>query len=146
LIGIADILAILALLLAVVAMLVLALLWRELRGLRQELREQAQGLLTLHRSMKVVAGEAFQRAQDQAAVVRALERLADQQEQARLEMRLRDADHSHYAQAIKLIQTGRSREEVRTLCALTDVELDLLFGLHGQGVGPGLANRASTGL
>lgn len=144
-IAIADILAILTLLLAVAAAVVCVRLWRELRGLRDELHEQARTLLALHRAMKVVAGEAFQRAQDQAAISQALERLSAQQDELRLEVRLRDTDQSQYAQAIKLIQAGRGREEVRSLCSLTEAELELLFGLHGQGVGPGLANRASAG-
>lgn len=143
-IGLADILAILATLVAALAVGAFILLRRELRRVHQSLLDQAESLVALQRSMKVVAGEAFQRAQDQATIERALEQLVNQQHELSLEIRLHHADQGAYAQAIKLIQGGQSREQVRALCALNETELDLLFGLHGQGIGPGLGSRAPS--
>ncbi|GAB0149130.1 MULTISPECIES: DUF2802 domain-containing protein [Marichromatium] len=134
-ISLAEILAILALLAAALALAAFVYLWRETRRLRRDLRRFDPVLQTLHRDLRVIAGESFHRGQDRVMLVNALERLADQQQEMRLEMRMRDADQSPYAQAIKLIRNGQSREQVRRLCALTDAELELLFGLHGHGIG-----------
>ncbi|NKN33188.1 DUF2802 domain-containing protein [Marichromatium bheemlicum] len=124
-----------AVLLAALALAACVYLGRELRRLRRELGRLDPALQSLHRDLRVIAGESFHRGQDRMMLVNALERLADQQQEMRLEMRMRDADQSPYAQAIKLIRSGQNREQVRRLCALTDAELELLFGLHGHGLG-----------
>lgn len=122
-------------LLALIALTVLAfILFRQIGRLQADLARQGESLGALASAMKVISGEAFHVRQDQATVGQALERLADQQNEMRLEMRLRDADRTPYAQAIQLIRNGQTRDEVRKLCALTQSEVDLLFSLHGQGI------------
>lgn len=134
------VLILLAMLLAGVALKSISTLRRQMREIRQDHQRQNTSLLALHGAMKMISEDVISHGQAQSSVRRTLERLADQQN----EMRLRDVDDGLYPQAIQLIQEGRGREEVRKLCGLTDSEVDLLFSLHGQGLGVGAKSVAST--
>lgn len=125
---------VLALLLAARALRLAAGLRQQVKDLRGEQQRQSTSLLALHGAMKVIAEDVITHGQHQSKVATALERLADRQ----TELRLRDVDEGLYSQAIELIRHGRSREEVRKLCALTQSEVNLLFSLHGQGTGPAM--------
>ncbi len=104
------------------------LLGVQLRDVRRDHQRLQTSLLGLHGAMKVIAEDVISHGQHQSSVSRTIERLTDQQS----ELRLRDVDEGLYGQAIELIRQGRSREEVRKLCALTQSEVDLLFSLHGR--------------
>ncbi len=118
--------ALVAMALAVYAVVALLVWRRQIRELRSELQRQNTAMLALHGAMKMISEDVITHGQVQSSVKRALERLADQQS----ELRLRDVGEGLYPQAIRLIQDGRTREEVRQLCGLTQSELDLLFSLH----------------
>lgn len=130
----ADILTLLAAGVALLALLALIDLRRRLTRMRQLLEQQTQTLLAIQGAVKVLSGEAVTHREDLAGARRAIDRLAELNQQTRLEMRLRDADGSPYTQAIQLIRHGQPRAEVRKLCSLTESEVDLLFNLHGQGI------------
>lgn len=123
-----PVVALLAVILAVSALFSISALRRQLREIRRDVQRQNTSLLALHGAMKVIAEDVIAHAQSQSAVRRTLERLTDGQS----ELRLRDVDEGLYPQAIQLIHDGRSREEVRRLCGLTQSEVDLLFSLHAQ--------------
>ena len=108
----------------------LSVLEERLRELRHDQQETDTALLALHGAIKAVAEDVIDQSQHQSSVKRALDRLADQQS----ELRLRSVDEGLYVQAIELIRLGRGRSEVRTLCGLTQAEVDLLFSLHGASV------------
>lgn len=127
------VLAVLAMMLATSALFSMAALRRQLREVRRDVQRQNTSLLALHGAMKVIAEDVIAHGQAQFSVRRTLERLSDEQS----ELRLRDVDEGLYPQAIQLIHDGRSREEVRRLCGLTQSEVDLLFSLHTQDVGAG---------
>ncbi len=107
-----------------------ARLRRQVDELRRDQQRQSTSILALHGAMKVISEDVINHGQHQSSVTRTLERLTDRQS----ELRLRDVDEGLYSQAIALIRQGRSRQEVRKLCALSESETDLLFSLHGQGV------------
>lgn len=135
-------LAMLPMAVAVVALWIgLSRLRRRIQALRDDQQRQITSLLALHGALKAIADDVIAHEQMQNGIRRALERLSDQHS----ELRLRDAEEGAYAQAIQLIARGRSREEVRALCALTATELDLLFTLHGQGLGARPERAAPTG-
>lgn len=139
-----DILAICA---TLIALLVPVALWRQrlsLERLEQRVEQQTQTLLAIQGAAKVLSGEAVTHREDLARVRKVIDRLAQLNQEMRLELRLRDADNSPYTQAIKLIRHGQPRSEVRKLCSLTDSEVDLLFNLHGQGIAPGLDSEAAA--
>jgi hypothetical protein len=137
-IAIADILGLLAALLVILVLLMLRQLRQSLARMEQTLEQQTRTLLAIHGAVRVLSGEAVTHREDLANARRAIDRVAELNQQTRLEMRLRDADSSPYTQAIQLIRHGQSRAEVRKLCSLTESEVDLLFSLHGQGVALGL--------
>ncbi|WP_295399231.1 DUF2802 domain-containing protein [uncultured Thiocystis sp.] len=134
------VLTLLVMLLAGVALKSISTLRRQIREIRQDHQRQNTSLLALHGAMKMISEDVISHGQAQSSVRRTLEHLADRQN----EMRLRDVDDGLYPQAIQLIQAGRAREEVRKLCGLTDSEVDLLFSLHGRGLGVGASSVAST--
>jgi hypothetical protein len=128
------ILSILVIVCAIFALWAFKTLRTQIAQLQRDFERQINALLALQGALKVLSGEAINHRQDQAAVLRALERLANINQETRLETRLRDADRSPYSHAIQLIRHGQSREAVRKICALTESEVDLLFNLHGQGI------------
>jgi len=123
------------------AALALFQLRRHIARLQRDGERQANLLLALQGTLKVMSGEALSHRQELSNILRAIERLATLNQETRLEMRLRNADHSPYTQAIRLIRHGQSREAVRKLCALTETEVDLLFSLHAQGLAAEVAER-----
>ncbi len=133
-ITIADILALMAAMLAVLALFALVGLRQRLEQVRQVLEQQTQALLAIQGATRVLSGEAVTHREDLASLRRGIDRLGELNQQTRLELRLRDADSSPYAQAIQLIRHGQTRSEVRKLCSLTESEVDLLFNLHGHGI------------
>lgn len=133
-----PVLALLAVILAVSALFSISALRRQLREIRRDVQRQNTSLLALHGAMKVIAEDVIAHAQSQSSVRRTLERLTDGQS----ELRLRDVDEGLYPQAIQLIRDGRSREEVRRLCGLTQSEVDLLFSLHTQDAASGSSRVA----
>ncbi|MFD2112966.1 DUF2802 domain-containing protein [Thiorhodococcus fuscus] len=90
--------------------------------------------------MKTISEDVISHGQIQSSVRRTLERLVDQQSQ----MQLREVDEGLYPQAIRLIQSGRGRDEVQRLCSLTDSEADLLFSLHAPGAVVTKGSRAAV--
>lgn len=122
-------LAIVAFMLAIIAMMLVSTLSRQLRELKNDFHRYNTSLLALHGAMKAIAEDVITHGQTQSTVKRTLERLTDEHS----EMRLREVDAGLYPQAIQLIYDGRRREDVRKLCGLTEVEVDLLFSLHGSG-------------
>lgn len=100
----------------------------QISEVRRHQQRQNTSILALHGAMKVISEDVINHSQHQSSVTRTLERLTDRQS----ELRLRDVDEGLYGQAIELIRQGRSRQEVRKLCALTDSETDLLFSLHSH--------------
>ena len=111
---------------ALYALAAVARLRRQIRELREQAQRQTTSLLALQGAMKVIAEDVIAHGQVQSNVRRTLERLVDEQSA----LRLREVDEGLYPQAIQMVQNGRSREEVRELCGLTQAELDLLFSLH----------------
>ncbi|EXJ16894.1 hypothetical protein D779_2505 [Imhoffiella purpurea] len=101
----------------------------EFLELKRDQQRQSTAILALHGAMKTISEDVIAHGQAQSSVRRTLDRLADLQSQ----MQLREVDEGLYPQAIRLIQSGRGREEVRRLCSLTESEADLLFSLHGPG-------------
>ncbi|TCT21263.1 DUF2802 domain-containing protein [Thiobaca trueperi] len=134
-----PVVAVLAMILAVSALFSISALRRQLREIRRDVQRQNTSLLALHGAMKVIAEDVIAHAQTQSSVRRTLERLTDGQS----ELRLRDVDEGLYPQAIQMIHDGRSREEVRRLCGLTQSEVDLLFSLHAQDAASGGSRAAS---
>lgn len=134
-----PVVAVLAMILAVSALFSISALRRQLREIRRDVQRQNTSLLALHGAMKVIAEDVIAHAQTQSSVRRTLERLTDGQS----ELRLRDVDEGLYPQAIQMINDGRSREEVRRLCGLTQSEVDLLFSLHRQDAASGSSGAAS---
>jgi biopolymer transport protein ExbB/TolQ len=132
-------LAVIAIILAVFTLISTSALRRQIREVKRDYQRQNTSLLALYGAMKVISEDVISHGQTQSSVRRTLERLAEQQS----ELRLREVDGGLYPQAIQLIHEGRSREEVRKLCALTESEVDLLFSLHGQGLGFGARSVAS---
>lgn len=132
--------SVLGMILAGYALVSIATLRRQVREIRQDYQRQNTSMLALHGAMKMISEDVISHGQVQSSVSRTLERLSDQQ----TELRLRDVDDGFYPQAIQLIQDGRGREEVRKICGLTESELDLLFSLHGQGLGFGSSSAGST--
>lgn len=130
----ADLLALLATIIVLLALVALIQLRQRLTRMQLVMEQQTQTLLAIQGAVKVLSGEAVTHREDLASVRRAIERVGELNQQTRLEMRLRDADGSPYAQAIQLIRHGQPRTEVRKLCSLTDSEVDLLFNLHGHGI------------
>lgn len=122
--------SIVALALGLIVLARLGSMRRQIREIRQGLERHDTSLLALHGAMKTISEDVIHQGQAQSSVARTLERLVDQQG----EMRLREVDEGLYPQAIRLIRSGHSREEVRRLCGLTEAETDLLFSLHGQGL------------
>jgi hypothetical protein len=101
----------------------------QLKDFRGEQQRLGTSLLSLHGAMKVIAEDVINHGQHQSKGTRTLERLADRQS----ELRLRDVDQGLYGQAIELARQGKSRDEVRKLCGLSESEVDLLFSLHARG-------------
>jgi predicted trehalose synthase len=101
----------------------------QLKDFRSEQQRLGTSLLSLHGAMKVISEDVITHGQHQSKVTRTLERLADRQS----ELRLRDAEQGVYGQAIELARLGKSRDEVRKLCGLSESEVDLLFSLHAHG-------------
>ncbi len=128
----------LSLVIALVALTAFLLLRRQIMHLQRDYERQTHALLALQGSIKVLSGEALSHRQDLTAVLKSVERLSELNQEARLEMRLRDADRSPYSQAIQLIRHGQTRSSVRKLCSLTESEVDLLFSLHGHGIAAGI--------
>ncbi|MBB1125787.1 DUF2802 domain-containing protein [Thiospirillum jenense] len=133
-----DILAALFGIVAITALVAFVTLRQRLARVSTEFEQQTQAILAMQGAIKVLSGEAIGHRQDLAALRQAIDRLIELHHESRLETRLRDADSSPYSQAIALIRHGQSRDEVRKLCSLTESEVDLLFSLHGQGVGSGM--------
>ncbi|WP_024327401.1 DUF2802 domain-containing protein [Thioalkalivibrio sp. AKL19] len=129
LIWLAALIALLATIVAGFAVGLVILLRRQLAALRQDYQRQATSVMALQGAMKALSEGVATHGQAQASVQRALERLHDQHS----ELRAREGDSGAYEQAIRLIQQGVGREEVRRRCGLTSTELDLLFSLHGTG-------------
>ncbi len=121
--------ALLATIVAAFSVGLVILLRRQLAALRQDYQRQATSVMALQGAMKALSEGVATHGQAQASVQRALERLHDQHS----ELRAREGDSGAYEQAIRLIQQGLGREEVRRRCGLTSTELDLLFSLHGTG-------------
>lgn len=143
LVWIAVAIAALALLLAFHALTALAALRRRLEELRDQVQRQTTSLLALHGAMKVIAEDVITHGQMQSNVRRTLERLVDEQSA----LRLREVDEGLYPQAIQMVQSGRTREEVRELCGLTQAEVDLLFSLHRPSIDAkaAVARRGGSG-
>ncbi|WP_038054618.1 DUF2802 domain-containing protein [Thioalkalivibrio sp. ALJ1] len=133
LVWLAALIALLATVVAGFAVGVVILLRRQLAALRVDYQRQATSVMALQGAMKALSEGVATHGQAQASVQRALERLHDQHS----ELRARDGDSGAYEQAIRLIQEGQGREEVRRRCGLTTTELDLLFSLHGSGTAAG---------
>lgn len=132
---------------ALIALLVPLALWRQrqyLEHLEQRLEQQTKVLLAMQGTAKVLSGEAVTHREDLAKVRKVIDRLAQLNQEMRLELRLRDAENSPYTQAIQLIRHGQPRSEVRKLCSLTESEVDLLFNLHGQGIAPGVESGSAA--
>ncbi len=129
LIWLAAFIALLATIIAGFAVGLVILLRRQLAALRQDYQRQATSVMALQGAMKALSEGVATHGQAQASVQRALARLHDQHS----ELRAREGDSGAYEQAIRLIQQGVGREEVRRRCGLTSTELDLLFSLHGTG-------------
>lgn len=125
-------LAFLVLAIALYALSAVRRLGLHVKEIRRDVQRQQTSLLALHGAMKMISEDVITHGHAQYSVRRTLEHLVDQQGQ----MQLREVDEGLYPQAIQLIRSGRSREEVRKLCALTQTEVDLLFSLHGQGGAP----------
>lgn len=129
LIWLVALIALLATIVAAFSVGLVILLRRQLAALRQDYQRQATSVMALQGAMKALSEGVATHGQAQASVQRALERLHDQHS----ELRAREGDSGAYEQAIRLIQQGLGREEVRRRCGLTSTELDLLFSLHGTG-------------
>ncbi|WP_026340663.1 DUF2802 domain-containing protein [Thioalkalivibrio sp. ALJT] len=131
--------ALLATVVAAFAVGLVVLLRRQLAALREDHQRQATSVMALKGAMKALSEGMASHGQAQASVQRALERLHDQHS----ELRAREGDSGTYEQAIRLIQEGHGREEVRRRCGLTTNELDLLFSLHGSGTADARTGRSS---
>ncbi|WP_017942256.1 MULTISPECIES: DUF2802 domain-containing protein [unclassified Thioalkalivibrio] len=140
LIWLVALIALLATIVAAFSVGLVILLRRQLAALRQDYQRQATSVMALQGAMKALSEGVATHGQAQASVQRALERLHDQHS----ELRAREGDSGAYEQAIRLIQQGQGREEVRRRCGLTSTELDLLFSLHGTGTADasGLSGRS----
>lgn len=128
-----------ALLMALYALIRLAALRRQVRKLEDQAQRQTTSLLALHGAMKVISEDVIAHSQIQSSVRRTLERLVDEQSA----LRLREVDDGLYPQAIQMVQSGRSRDEVRELCGLTHAEVDLLFTLHRPSIDTKVARAGS---